>query len=108
MRQSRRAKILKSPLSIFATERLDGDVGYHFGEVRDLAFSKVQWSGEPLFARPSRSLPPFPAICPYGSDKVATWLKSLGLERHEYIDARGEPPGRAYYDGRDGSYSPNT
>ena len=98
VRRIRPVEMLKSPLSIFATECLDGEVGYHSGEVRDIPFSKMRCSGEPLFARPSRSLPPFPAICLYGSDRVATWLKSVGLERHEYIDARREPAGRAYYE----------
>ena len=54
--------------------------------------------GEPLYAKPARSFPPFPAVCLYGSPAVETWLATLGLRRIDYDHAnliRSEP-GRAY------------
>lgn len=59
-------------------------------------FAAMECDGLPLFAAMDVSLPPFAAICLYGDDSVATWLASLGLERHQYIEATSEPEAEAY------------
>lgn len=61
-------------------------------------FAEIECDGLPLFAAREESLPPFAAICLYGDDSVAAWLASLGLERHQYIEATGEPQAEAYED----------
>lgn len=38
----------------------------------------------PLTARRAQSFPPFPAVCLYGDENVAAWLREQGLERWEY------------------------
>lgn len=59
-------------------------------------FSTIECDGVPLFAKVEASLPPFAAICLYGDASVAAWLASLGLERHQYVDALQEPQAEAY------------
>lgn len=55
-------------------------------------------TGLPLYATADTSFPPLEAVCLYGSEKVAAWLESLGLQRHEYTRAALTPLGRAYDD----------
>ncbi|MGY6769834.1 hypothetical protein [Komagataeibacter sp. NFXK3] len=55
-------------------------------------------TGLPLHATADTSFPPLEAVCLYGSEKVAEWLGSLGLHRHEYARAALTPLGRAYGD----------
>ncbi|WP_308720696.1 hypothetical protein [Komagataeibacter xylinus] len=79
-----------------------------FSEVEDERFYNVLRSqqpvtalgctGLPLYATPDTSFPPLAAVCLYGSEKVAAWLKTLGLQRYEYTRAALAPLGRAYDD----------
>lgn len=59
-------------------------------------FAATKCDGLPLFATMEMSLPPFAAICLYGDNKVAEWLASLGLQRHQYVSAWQEPEAEAY------------
>lgn len=56
---------------------------FHRGP-RLTSFDQVECDGTPLRAVPGSSFPPFQAVCLYGSDAVAEWLRSEGFERHEY------------------------
>lgn len=59
-------------------------------------FAAIECDGLPLFAAMEVSLPPFAAICLYGDERVAAWLASLGLERHQYVEASWQPQAEAY------------
>ncbi len=63
-----------------------------------VGISELQCEGDPLYAHPYRSLPPFEALCLYGGDAISAWLKKLGLARHDYFQAASEPVAMAYQD----------
>jgi hypothetical protein len=52
------------------------------GSLRDVKCE----GGVPLAARAATSFPPFAAVCLYGDDRVAEWLRAQGLERWQYED----------------------
>lgn len=71
-------------LSLYEDERTEGgSVGSVF-HGQDLAFKEQRIDGTPLFAKAATSFPPLQAICLHGSEAVAAWLKSQGLERFDY------------------------
>ncbi len=50
----------------------------------DLTLSSGKIQGTPLYAQKTSSYPPFEAVCLYGSDSIARWMRSHDLERWEY------------------------
>lgn len=84
------------PLSVYRVEPVRGDVGYRIMQPTDVAFNALACTGEPLYVREERSFPPFEAVCLYGGDVVANWLKKKGLERFEYYAASADPVAREY------------
>lgn len=72
------------PTSLYEWEDVEGD--YHLNVERDYRtrFSDFTCSGQPLYATEVQSFPPLEALCLHGSQRVADWLASLGLERYEY------------------------
>jgi hypothetical protein len=87
-----------SPTIGFAEiEPVRGDTQYKVFETAP-GLADLQCDGLPLHAIEGTSFPPFEAVCLYGGANVATWLKSLGLERHQYEQAACEPEAMDYFD----------
>lgn len=84
------------PLSLYRAELVSGDVSYRVMQPENVEFHALTCTGEPLYAREERSFPPFEALCLYGSDIVAAWLKKMGLERFEYDAASADRVAREY------------
>jgi hypothetical protein len=82
--------ISQGPVSLFEWESADGDLSYRVEADYRLHFSGLTFTGEPLYASPSSSFPPFAAVCLYGSERVEAWLRDQGLSRHEYWRVSGE------------------
>jgi hypothetical protein len=82
-------------LHLFETRRGDVDLRLHWSAT---TVSDLTCSGEPLSATPGTSFPPFEALCLYGDESVEAWVRSLGLERHQYDLAAGEPAAADYID----------
>lgn len=78
-------------------ETVHGSTGFRIlrGEP---TFAGIACDGTPLYALRDRlpSFPPFEALCLYGGEYVERWLGDLGLQRHEYVAAAGEPEAIAY------------
>lgn len=85
-----RLGIHRGPISLFKVKVPTGNTSYRVESDPRLRFAEISCGGESLYASPSSSFPPFPAVCLYGSDRVAAWLKSLGLARHDYWRVPGE------------------
>lgn len=71
------------PIGLFLWDTTNGvkqhlDIGY------DQQFSTMTCTGVPLYGVAALSFPPFAAVSLYGSPAVETWLKELGVKRHEY------------------------
>src|SRR5688572_18904362 len=71
-------------MSLYEWMDRDDEPHMHVERTRDLQWAAVQFSGDPLYAIERTSFPPFEALCLHGSPRVADWLKSLGLQRHQY------------------------
>lgn len=71
-------------VGLFEWEDVEGDL--HLNVERDprTEFDAFTCDGDPLFATEATSFPPFEALCLHGSERVAEWLRSFGLERFEY------------------------
>jgi hypothetical protein len=87
---------LGDPIGIFATKFRDGHACVRAERASLPAFPDISCSGRRLFALPGSSFPPFEAVCLYGGEGVGRWLRSLGLERHQYEEALGEEVAREY------------
>lgn len=85
-----------SPFCLFEVELQNGDAGCRVERVP--AFADTSCSGRALNSVYGTSWPPFEGICLYGSQKVADWLSSLGLERHQYAHVLGEAVALEYED----------
>ena len=86
-----------SSIGFAAVEQVNGDMVYRvLGSGSSL--TELQCDGLPLYLTEDKSFPPFEAICLYGSERVAAWLKSLGLERHDYQQAQLESQAVEYSD----------
>ncbi|WCM23966.1 hypothetical protein NDK50_24295 [Paraburkholderia bryophila] len=86
-----------STVGFTEVESAHGDTHYRVFE-SDAPISDLRCDGLPLHAAEGRSFPPFEAVCLYGGESVADWLKSLGLERHEYGWAESAPEAVGYFD----------
>ncbi len=83
--------ITRGPVSLFEWESSDdGELSYRVEADYRLRFEDLSFTGEPLYATPTTSFPPFAAVCLYGSERVGAWLRELGLGRHEYWRAPGD------------------
>lgn len=78
------------PLSLVEWEPRDGGSEYRVSADSRLRFADLRFTGEPLYAAPRPSFPPFPAVCLSGSGKVADWLAGQGLTRHDYWQVGGD------------------
>jgi hypothetical protein len=87
---------VRHPISLFTTRRADGSDYSHVEGRSSPAFSDISCTGRQLFAVPGASFPPFEAVCLYGGDAVGRWLRSLGLERHQYEEAGAHELAEAY------------
>ncbi|AJG22393.1 hypothetical protein [Cupriavidus basilensis] len=90
-------RVRSSTIGFAEVESARGDTGYRFFEA-DVPISDLQCDGLRLHAAEGKSFPPFEAVCLYGGECVAAWLKNLGLERHEYEKAASEPEAVGYFD----------
>ena len=60
-------------------------------------FDASEYSGgRPLYGVGRRSFPPLEAVCLYGEEPVAEWLRENGWGRTDYDVAAGSDLGRAY------------
>ena len=84
--------INQGPFSLNEWENKNGDLSHRVKADSHTHFKDLNFSGEPLYAKLTDSFPPFPAVCLYGSDRVAAWLRELGLARHDYWRVPGELP----------------
>jgi hypothetical protein len=76
--------VRQGPVSLFEWESVNGDRAPRVEADQRLRFRDLRFSGEPLFATPEPSFPPFAAVCLYGDGRVAEWLAGQGLTRHDY------------------------
>jgi hypothetical protein len=76
--------VQQGPVSLFEWEPVAGDPQVRVEADQRLRLRDLQFSGEPLFATPEPSFPPFAVVCLYGSSRVAEWLAAQGLARHDY------------------------
>lgn len=74
----------RGPIALFQYELAEGSLQYRIEEQGALLAKEIKCSGIPLYASLSRCLPPFDAICLFGSDEVEQWLRSRGLTRYDY------------------------
>ena len=72
------------PVSLFEWESVQGEQALRVEADQRLHFQDLRFNGEPLFATPEPSFPPFAAACLYGSARVAEWLGGQGLTRYDY------------------------
>ncbi|WP_395748223.1 hypothetical protein [Prosthecobacter sp.] len=84
--------ISQGPVSLFEWESVKDETSYRVEADHRLQFSALKFSGEALYATASTSFPPFAAVCLYGSERVAAWLREQGLARHEYWRVSGDLP----------------
>src|SRR5262245_9503524 len=66
--------VRQGPVSLFEWESVTGGQAVRVEADYRLHFRDLRFSGEPLFATPEPSFPPFAAVCLYGSGRVAEWL----------------------------------
>lgn len=85
-----------SPWSLFEIGLVQGDGGLRVE--RAAPFAETVCDGAPLYATSGRTMAPFEAVCLYGDARVGDWLKSLGLERWRYAQARAETAAQDYED----------
>lgn len=64
----------------------------------DTECADLSCDGLPLYATPAISLPPFEALCLYGSARIAEWLRGQGLQRHDYMAAADATAAMDYRD----------
>lgn len=83
-------KITRGPSSLFEWSYTKGGQCYTVEPDSRIQFRELAFSGEPLYATPEPSFPPFAAVCLYGSDRVGAWLREQGFNRHEYWCVTGE------------------
>jgi hypothetical protein len=76
--------VRQGPVSLFEWESATYGTSYRVESDSRLHFKDLSFNGEALYATPEPSFPPFTAVSLYGSDRVAAWLKDLGLSRHDY------------------------
>jgi hypothetical protein len=76
--------VQQGPVSLFEWESVNYGQTYRVESDSRLHFKYLSFTGEPLYATPEPSFPPFAAVCLYGSGRVAAWLKEQGLTRHDY------------------------
>ncbi len=78
--------------------REDAEHYYHIEHRGANAFEGFCTGGVLLDGFEYPSIPPLEALCLYGGDRVAEWLRQSGLERIDYAAARELPLGRKYVD----------
>jgi hypothetical protein len=77
--------INRGPVSVFEWERdADGDLSFRLEHDYRICFADLEINGEPLYATPCASFPPFSAVCLYGGERIRAWLNELGRARYEY------------------------
>jgi hypothetical protein len=86
---------VNNTIGIFETRGSNGE-NYLSVDRRPSSFADISCTGSRLHAVPAASFPPFQAVCLYGSDKVGSWLASLGLERFQYEAASSHKIAQAY------------
>jgi len=72
------------PVGLFEWESTDKNHQLNVDRDPRRHFKNFTCSGLPLYAIESRSFPPVEALCLHGSERIGTWLSSMGLARHEY------------------------
>jgi hypothetical protein len=85
-----------TPFGVFRHELAKGGVRALVRHGSLMRFSDINFTGTPLYATEDSSFPPFDAVCLYGSREVEAWLRSHGLQRHQYAEASALPVARAY------------
>jgi hypothetical protein len=76
--------VRQGPISLFEWESTTDETSNRVESNSRQHFKDLSFSGEALYATPEPSFPPFTAICLYGSERVAAWLKDQSLSRHDY------------------------
>ena len=87
---------LNDPISLFTTRGSNGQDYLSVERRRFPEFSDISCTGRRLYAVLGTSFPPFEAVCLYGSDKIGSWLASLGLKRIQYAAASSQAIAKAY------------
>jgi len=87
-----------APLSLFEAIDVFDWESHRLEREPSPSFSEISCTGEPLYAVPAKSFPPFEAVCLYGSARVEEWLRSQGKARHQYDSAFSSPVVRDYMD----------
>lgn len=82
--------VRQGPVSLFEWKTRAGETHLRVDRDPRLHFQDLRFSGEPLYATPGRSFPPFPALCLYGSSRVGEWLAGLGFTRDAYWQVAGD------------------
>ena len=80
----------RSPVAAFEYELADGGCSFRVhGEGTPLA-RELECSGIPLYAYRDACLPPFDALCLFGSREIEDWLQAFGVTRFEYWKLQDE------------------